>query len=1222
MKNLYIPFFVLCCIGMIPPLSSKSQNCILLQATYQSFESRCAATGSIKVFASGGSGNYKYKASGPVNTNFTTSDSISGLSAGVYSLVVNDIITNCSITIPNIVIAGSYQDPRFTLNKIDVSCDNGDNGSITAVGQQFGRAPFTYTIVAPSPMGVGTSNNTGEFTGLIAGDYGIQLTDSCGGIQTRRITVGNYTWWIDAYSFTKTACDEATGYIKVVDSKGNVSTVSGIPGFTYGVVRTPGDTIWSSSPNFTFNLNGHDQFTVLARDACGIIKKAPVAVSLSPGVGAHVNTSNFTCRDFTASVNGVINFFDAEFCLYDEADVLISCNTTGTFTNIPYGSYCIKAHDNCTDTTIVRCFHADPPPISIGNNVQISDKDCISFTASITGQVGLTNPTYCLYDSVDVQINCNSTGVFNNLPYGPYCIKTTDGCRDTTITRCFNPTKPTPVVYPIVPAYITCTNFGIVVQGDSLTGPTYCLFDSNAVLIMCNNTGIFDSIPLGNYCVSVKDSCYDTTITHCFSVLAPIAHNDLSIRISNETCTSFTVTAGSGSLNITQYCLYDDAGVRIDCNSTGVFDNVPLGSYCIQVEVTCPDTTLSRCFTVSGQVPSVGGTVTTSNFTCTTFTATIGRQDNLTDPQFCIYDSHDVLISCNTRGVFNNLPYGSYCIKITNSCYDTTIIRCFSKAATPVSVSVNANKSCTFGFAEFNVGMGGGNLPVNVSIFNPDGSLFMNALYNRNNVTIDSIPGLPSGQQYKIVAIDNCGNKDSAYSGSTASYFTHDPVVIPKCPGGSWANGSGDIKTSVGTNLGSVTVRITKKNNVPYASPLTPDFVSGSNYTFYDLGPASYVIRYVSNTCSKTVYDTITISPYQFPNLNRSSAYQCDANGFSVSAIANNGVAPFMYEIIGSVPTTPSIIAGPQASPIFNIDNGATYSLIRLRAVDACGNATLGDASILPLANNGIVVTNNCFAQPSTLSVDSIFNASYTWYKKTNINSVDSTFMGSSSSLFIPMVSTSDTGVYVCYLTVNAGCIKRTYYFNLNGLCYIILPIVVGELRGQHIHNENVLNWKTSREEDLRDFVVERKSIAGEFSEIGRVAATGNNTDIRPYTFTDKVPLPGLNYYRLKLLRTGNRFSYSNTIVLNTLNTASGISIFPNPVKERFSISFDAGRKHTYKIIILNTMNQVISQQLFTTEGKGLVEIQRPASSGKGMYILRIIDMDTNEEFAEKLIFL
>ena len=173
------------------------------------------------------------------------------------------------------------------------------------------------------------------------------------------------------------------------------------------------------------------------------------------------------------------------------------------------------------------------------------------------------------------------------------------------------------------------------------------------------------------------------------------------------------------------------------------------------------------------------------------------------------------------------------------------------------------------------------------------------------------------------------------------------------------------------------------KNGTSYSPVLSPNVVSGNDHTFNDLGPGTYIIRYTENDCNKYLYDTVVIKTYQFPNLDRSTAYQCDLNGFSVSAVASNGVAPFQYEIIGSTPSIPSIVTGTQSSPIFNINNGNTYSLIRLRAIDACGNATLGDASILPLANNGIMVSNNCFQNPTTLSVDSIFGATYTWYKKT-----------------------------------------------------------------------------------------------------------------------------------------------------------------------------------------------------------------------------------------------
>ncbi len=1224
MKKFYTVLQMIICFCILFPAMSKSQ-CALLDATCTSYESRCAATGAIKVFATGGSGNYKYKTTGPVNTNFTTSDSITGLSAGVYTVTVNDISTNCTFVQANVVVAGTYQDPRFTLTKIDVSCDNASNGSISVDSYSFGRPPFVFSIVAPSPMGVGTSNSTGNFPGLMAGDYSIRMTDSCGGIQTRQVTIVNYTWWIDAYAFTKINCDEASGYIKVVDSRGNISTVGGIPGFMYGIVRSPGDTIWSSNPTFTFLLMGHDHFDVVAKDNCGIIKKANTSVSLVPTVAANVNTFNYLCNFFSASLSAGTNFLNPDFCLYDSADVLVSCNATGVFTAIPYGSYCIKAHDACTDTTITRCFRVDAPPVFVDNNVLIIDKTCTSFTAEITGQVGLTNPQYCLYDSAAILISCNSTGVFTGLEYQPYCITTTDGCRDTTITRCFNPSPPTPVVPDvIVPMYITCTNFGINTGGDSLTTPLYCLYDSSGALIICNNTGVFDSIPLGNYCITVHDDCYDTTITRCVSVLEPTISNDMVISVRDKTCSDITVTVSSMNLGATEYCLYNSIDSLVACDSSGIFINVPYGSYCIKAHAACPDTILISCFTEYPSLPSLSASIGVGDFTCSTFSAQTSREENLTNPTYCIYDDRGTLLECNTRGVFENLPYGDYCIKITDGCYDTTITRCFSQAAPRVSLSGNSGKSCSYGWAQFslNMGSGSGYLPVNIRIYNPDGTLFSQANYNSNAVFIDNIPGVASGQHYTVVATDQCGNKDSVSIGSAASYFNHTPTVVPKCPSAIWTNGSGDIRTTVQTNMGSLTVKVIKKNGVTYFPSLTPNTVSAGVYSFIDLGPGTYIISMSENYCNKKIYDTIVINNYEYPNLDRSSAYQCDVNGFSVSAVATNGVGPFTYEIIGSQPTTPDITTAPQSSPIFTINNGANYSLIRLRALDACGNATLGDASILPLAMNGAISSTDCLSQPTTLSVDSLFNSTYTWYKKTDLNSTDSVLVGNGTTYFIPAVAPSDTGIYVCYVSVNSGCINRTFTFHLGGQCWIVLPVKLEEFKGQVVNDKNLLTWKTSMEENLHRFIIERKINGSNFVEIGRVDAAGNSATNQLYKFYDLYPERAENTYRLKMEKIDRSYSYSNIISLNNQGGGIAINVYPNPVLDKLTIDFGATKEHRYTISLYSSLNQLVKEMSFTTDGKTKLEIPRPATLQEGVYILRITDEDTREKIQQKLIFL
>ncbi len=1222
MRKFYFAVQFILIIFSIFPTLSKGQDCSLFGATFKIYESRCAATGSIKVFATGGSGSYKYKTLGPVNSNFTSSDSLTGLSAGTYSVVVTDIISNCSYTQTNLVVSGSYQDPRFALTKSDVTCDGGNNGSIVVNGQQYGRSPFLFSIVAPSAMGIGTTNSPGIFSNLSAGDYTIRLTDSCGGIQTRQITLNDYSWWIDSYMFNKSSCDSATGYIKVVDSKGNISTAGGIAGFLYGVVRQAGDTIWSADPNFQFELAGHSTFEIVVKDNCGKIRKAPVSLTMIPGVNAVVLSSK-NCSDFTATVMGVTNYFNPDYCLYDSSNVLVSCNTTGIFTNLPYGNYCIKAHDLCTDTIITRCFTATPPPLSISNTALISNKICATFSAAITGQIGLTNPNYCLFDSANTLITCNTSGVFNNLVYGSYCIKVKDGCRDTTIKICFSATRPVPSVPTIiVPNYYgSCTTFGISIGGDSLTSPQYCLFDSANVLIGCNNTGIFNGLTFGTYCADVYDSCFDTTFVRCVTVGPPLIVNDIVLQVTNKTCSTFTVTANSNNITSALFCLYNASDSLIACDSSGVFNNIQYGSYCIKANNDCPDTTFTKCFVETPNIPSVNATVKILNTTCSTFSAKIYGQTNLTNPNYCLYDSADVEIICNSIGQFNNLLYGKYCIKIMDSCYDTTIVRCFIASPMPVKINVTANKSCSYNYAKFNIIISNGSLPVNIKIYDPNGNLFFAGNYNTNNISIDSISGTITGQTYTIIASDNCGSKDSVSIGATASYLTHSAIIVAKCPSGTFGNGSGDIKATAQTNMGSLTVRIIKKDNIILSPQLSPNTSIGGVNTFQDLGPGIYIVSYkAADACNITLYDTVAIQTYQFPNLSRTSAYQCDVNGFSLEAVVSNGVGPFSYEIIGSSPAAPSIIAGPQANPVFTINNGTNYSLVRLRALDACGNATLADASILPLANNLIVNTFNCFQIATTLSLDTVYNSSFAWYKKTNENSTDSIYLGGATSIFIPEVLPADTGIYVCHVTVGGGCITRSYNYHLDGSCYHLLPVRLQNFTGKFIDDKVLLSWKIAQYPDLKSFVIERKTSYNNFTEVGIVNASSSSTKVLQYNFLDTRPEQH-NFYRLKLINNDQQFIYSNTIEIVKNPAFNNIYLYPNPVNDVLNIGFTNQRISRYKITLLTSLNQVVKEIKFISGYNNNLQIVRTKNMSRGMYVLKIVNLNTNEELTQKIIF-
>ena len=591
MKTIFTSVVCLCTyVFSLFPLQSFAQCNLTLNVT--TTESRCKATGEVQVTVSGGSGNYNYKLTMGSFSTVTSSNLIKGLASGTYSLEVKDLSTGCTVTNNNVVVTGDYEDPRFQLSVSDITCTGANNGTVSVINLQKGRGPFSFTVVSPSASAVGASNSTGVFTNLLPGDYYIRLTDSCGGIQTRAVTVADYSWVIDSRSVVKIGCDSADASVVLRDSRGNLNASSSVfNNFTYGVSRSAGDTSWFSSRSFRFFKGTRRSITILVKDPCGNIKTTLWTDTQIPSVGASVNITNQVCSGFTATISSQSNLTSPQYCLFNNSNVQIACNSTGVFNNVSYGSYCIRIRDNCYDTTISRCFSVSPPVPNVAASVTTSNLQCNRFDASVTGQQNLTNPQYCIFNSSNVQLACNSTGNFNNLSYGSYCIQITDGCTGTVINRCFTRTRPVPSVNP-------------------------------------------------------------------------------QVTISNRSCSTFSVGIG-GQVNISngQFCIYDVNGVQIDCNNNGNFNNLPYGSYCLNIRnnAACYDTTITRCFTVNPLLPSVSNTVNISNQTCTTFTASITGQQNLNSPQYCLYDNSNNLVSCNTTGTFTGVPYGSYCIRVAKS---------------------------------------------------------------------------------------------------------------------------------------------------------------------------------------------------------------------------------------------------------------------------------------------------------------------------------------------------------------------------------------------------------------------------------------------------------------------------------------------------------------------------------------------------------------------------
>jgi hypothetical protein len=1191
-----------------------AQGCGTLNFSYTTKESRCVATGEIAVQVVGGVGPFNFEVTGPVNPPVTSTNIISGLPPGTYSITVRDVGNHgCTVTHNNVVVTGTYNSPSFLLSKLNTTC-RGNDGVITVQTQSGGRAPFTYRIGAGSASGIGTTNSSGLFPNLIPGNYNIVLEDSCGNIQTRNETITSFTWSLHTVDVTEVGCDSADIAIRLVDNAGNVN-ISGTAfnGFLYGIVNASGDTAWVSLHTFRFLIQNKRNINVVAKDPCGVIKPGawnrPAA--LMPGVGS-IAFSDQLCHTFTATVTNKQNLTDPQFCLYNNANEQVGCNNSGVFTNIPYGTYCIRVYDNCFDTVIVRCFTSRPPTPSVNAAVVLSNQTCNTFTATVSGQTNLSSPMYCLLNAANDTVSCNATGTFPNIPYGNYCIRIKDACYDTTIVRCFTSARPAPFINAVRVTSASCNSLEVDLAGQANLGNgRFCLYDANMVLIECNSTGVFTNIPQGNYCIRTISDCGDTSAPYCVDtrVNRPVVGG--SVIVTNRRCNRIDVSVGGTSnLNNPEFCLINSNNQVDSCNTTGIFTNIPYGSYCIRIknDPLCYDTTITRCFTEVKPPITVTANLTQSNTTCTSFTATI-TGTGLTTPTYRLFNSSNVVIGTNTSGIFNNLPYGTYCVDVVDAC-DTTIRVC-ETFQPQRGITLSSYVTCTIGSATVAAQIQSRNNPYTFHFYHPNGSLLHTVANTWSNWVSVDLPALPAGTQYKVVGTDNCGRKDSSYVTPVATIVTRNVVVRPRCPSGIWQNGSSDLAVTVTSNLFTTTPRLFKKDDVVINQ--NHNSRAGNTFNFLNLGPGTYIIEYTMQQCNSKAYDTVVVRPYVNPMQRNSAIYQCDNNSFTVNTNAVNGIGPFTYAIFGSTPATPSIIAGPQASPFFTINNGTTYSLVRLRAIDACGNAALDDAAVLPLGNVVITANRRCLFDNITLSVDTIPNAVYQWYKKTS--PTDSTLVGTGLSYNIPFMTNDDRATYVSKITVNNNCLTKLAYTTLNGQCHNeVLPVQI-KLSGISKGTSNLLKWNVDNDRDVILYTLERKQRGTE--AFAAISEWMKNTS-PSHQFIDDAPSNGNNIYRLKVHTVSGKTFYSNQLSLLG-NMQAAMYVFPNPVTNEFVLNISSSIS-SYSVMLLDATGRIV----MTHTLNNVTDISKSFNRNglkRGVYLLQILNRNDNRKEVFKLIF-
>ncbi|MEP7277936.1 MAG: T9SS type A sorting domain-containing protein [Bacteroidota bacterium] len=161
-----------------------------------------------------------------------------------------------------------------------------------------------------------------------------------------------------------------------------------------------------------------------------------------------------------------------------------------------------------------------------------------------------------------------------------------------------------------------------------------------------------------------------------------------------------------------------------------------------------------------------------------------------------------------------------------------------------------------------------------------------------------------------------------------------------------------------------------------------------------------------------------------------------------------------------------------------------------------------------------------------------------------------------------------------------------------------LLPVKLNNFSGKEIDHQVQLNWQTLDEVNSDAFVVERSSNGTQFTTIDNVPAAGH---ANIYTFTDKIPANGNNYYRLRMVDKDGKAEYSKIIVVNCAANTASLSLYPNPASSYIVINHPfAGNNEQIRLISLQgnlVLQQKINPSSFQTRiilsglRKGLYEL-------------------------------
>ena len=362
-----------------------------LKANLITSDVSCSSTndGTASLTPTGGTAPYTFNWGPPINSS---ANPVNGLSIGNYTVTVTD--NNGCTDVENFTINKDTADFTITLSSTDVSCNGGNDGTITTT-VNGGIGPFTYTWNPVQP-------DQPNISGLTAGTYQLTVSDPNGCTRDTSIVLGQPAPLL----VTGTAVDETCS--PGGDGTITLTTTGGTPNYTFNWVP-----ILSNSPNQT-GLSANTYFvTVTDANVC--------TDSANFVIGSQGNAFTIALTATDISCNGAA---DGSILVSETPAGTYNYNWTGGLSgNNPTvligGTYTVTVTDPISGCTQVDSATVNEPTI-IAGNIVTTPAGCGTASGTVTSNPSGGNGTPYTFNWNVIGTVSNNT--VTNVPPGTYDI--------------------------------------------------------------------------------------------------------------------------------------------------------------------------------------------------------------------------------------------------------------------------------------------------------------------------------------------------------------------------------------------------------------------------------------------------------------------------------------------------------------------------------------------------------------------------------------------------------------------------------------------------------------------------------------------------------------------------------------------------------------------------------------------------------------------------------